>query len=66
MSSQRTWQMANQQFQVDHLLWKTCLNCHHAEIRDNNHTGMCLKHAVIPPLEVIVVGCTDHFDHIPF
>lgn len=47
--------------------WATCLNCEHwVEIPMSNKTMTCGKYNQTPPLEVIVVGCSEWVDKIPF
>lgn len=53
-------------------LWRCCLNCEHwCEIvdavtsteRQYNHCG---KYQQLPPDEIIVLGCPEHVQAIPF
>lgn len=43
-------------------LYRTCLNC----INWNDRTELCQKYKSRPPLKVIVTGCEEHDDEIPF
>ena len=40
--------------------WRTCLNC------DNWSQNKCIKFKAVPPPHVIVNGCKDWEDDIPF
>jgi len=47
--------------------WRTCINCEYwTEIPNSNRTMICGKWGQTPPLEVIVVGCPEWIDRIPF
>lgn len=52
--------------------WATCLNCEFYMVEAGNVGGVdlpadvCSKWAVQPPLKVIVVGCPEWIDRIPF
>lgn len=52
-------------------LWQTCLNCDHwsnnsVERKAINSTEMCFHWKVRPPANVIVVGCSNWQDIVPF
>lgn len=75
MSSERTVQMGYQQKQIDRLLWRCCVNCEYfQEVSSYNQDSIletqmkCTFYTPHqqPPVEVIVVGCEQHVDHIPF
>ena len=42
---------------------KSCLNCDHW---DHEAGTQCLKYKAVPPPKVIVYGCPDWTEHIPF
>lgn len=49
--------------------WVTCLNCEHFKVHNdvgNNKDDICGLFKMRPPSHVIVNGCKDHIDDIPF
>ena len=71
----------SQQALIDTYNWECCLNCEHftktsqKSIPDETsysgqkvvQTGpLCMKYGMLPPLEVIVIGCVDFNAGIPF
>lgn len=52
-------------------LWRCCLNCEHwCEVGVATSTervyNLCGKYDMMPPDEVIIVGCPEHQQAIPF
>lgn len=48
-------------------MFRTCLNCEHwIEGTPHNIQQICGKYKVRPPTKIIVCGCDDHSDNIPF
>lgn len=52
-------------------LWRCCLNCEHwCEVSVATSTervyNTCGKYDMLPPDEIIIVGCTEHKQAIPF
>jgi hypothetical protein len=48
-------------------LYRTCLNCEHwIEGPPDNMQQICGKYNMRPPTKIIVCGCDDHSDNIPF
>jgi len=48
-------------------LFRSCLNCEHwIEGPPDNRQQMCGKYKMRPPTKIIVCGCDDHTDNIPF
>jgi hypothetical protein len=52
----------SQKSMIQTFAWNCCLNCDHW----NREKQWCNKWNVLPPLEVIVVGCEDYENAIPF
>lgn len=55
-------QLEMQDFAVRVGMWKTCLNC----IEWDKASEGCGKFRAVPPPHIIVSGCPDHDDDIPF
>jgi hypothetical protein len=53
---------------LDQGLFRSCLNCEHwtGENPTNAPPEQCRKFRARPPARVIVTGCDDHTDLIPF
>lgn len=75
MNSERKLQIEYQQKQIDRLLWRCCVNCEYfksktiAFIGHQEETEMqCTFYTPHqqPPMSVIMVGCENHLDGIPF
>lgn len=48
-------------------MFKSCCNCEHwLEGPPDNKLQICGKYQMRPPTKVIVCGCDDHSDNIPF
>lgn len=47
-------------------LFRNCLNCSEWQKNYTTKEQRCGKYLVLPPPEVIVVGCPQHSDFIPF
>jgi hypothetical protein len=45
---------------------RTCLTCAHWVEDDGVNKQMCAKYGRRPPTKIIVSGCPDHTDLIPF
>lgn len=52
----------HQQRQIDMLTWRCCANCEYFD----HQQAWCKRYQAQPPPKVIVVGCEEHLDHIPF
>lgn len=50
------------EFLMDNGYFTTCLNCDHWQ----DNPELCKKFNQRPPAKVIVVGCEEHSDSIPF
>lgn len=75
---EKVWYMTNEErrieFQkniVEQHAWQTCLNCEewsdgtkHGD--GNTYPVGCIKFQAVPPPHVIVYGCKDYQDQIPF
>jgi hypothetical protein len=48
--------------------WLSCLNCDYWAKKNGKPTGVeqCELFKAVPPIHVIVNGCKDHMDDIPF
>jgi hypothetical protein len=51
---------------LDAGIFRNCLNCEHWQRGINNLPEGCSLARALPPPEVIVVGCEQHTDLIPF
>lgn len=48
-------------------LFRTCANCEYwREGPPDNPVQICGKYNMRPPTKIIVIGCDDHSDNIPF
>ena len=48
-------------------MFKTCYNCEHwLEGPPDNRLQICGKYQQRPPTKVIICGCEEHTDNIPF
>jgi len=45
-------------------IWRTCLNCDNWRLTKLGN--LCALYNVLPPPSVIVHGCQEHIDDIPF
>lgn len=52
----------SQKAMIQTFAWSCCLNCDHW----NKDKLWCSKWDVLPPLDVIVVGCEDYENDVPF
>jgi len=43
-------------------IWQCCLNCENWNKKDKN----CRLFKAIPPVEVLVIGCEEYINDIPF
>ena len=81
LESKKEFAIRSEIAMVNNFTWQCCLNCDHwtktsrARVLDETRyegyrleeTGpMCMKYNVLPPPDVIVTGCRDHEDMIPF
>jgi hypothetical protein len=48
-------------------MFKSCINCEHwIEGPPNNLQQVCGKYKMRPPTKIIICGCDEHTDNIPF
>lgn len=52
-------------------LWRCCMNCEHwgevVAVTSTERTySQCGKYDMLPPDEVLIVGCVNHLQSIPF
>lgn len=48
-------------------LFRSCMNCEHwIEGPPNNLQQLCGKYKTRPPTKIIICGCDDHSDNIPY
>lgn len=50
---------------IDVHAWQTCLNCLYWQ-GNMGMPGQCEKFKATPPLHIVVSGCPDHENDIPF
>ena len=54
-------------FMDENGFFKSCLNCEHwLEGPPDNKLQICGKYKARPPTNIIVCGCEEHSDNIPF
>lgn len=63
--------LADRQRAVDNLMWKCCVNCEFFAASRHENDGStstlyCGRWKAHPPVKVIVVGCEEYIEHIPF